>query len=251
VNDVTDKKMSQVANNISDNSIKWVARLERVHDVTLLGSADLAYWRRRLESEELAPANFDGRARITVAVVRSRYMFVPFREISFSVLVEPFDDRCGEQSAFLIQAFNSCRFFAFCERRFFSTPYLHADVNMQAQIPVSVELRIKDGTIFHARMASHDSPSPVDARMGGWEGIVHLPTLGASRPRRLFKARISGSTQSIPFLPGRDSLTMKHSAFTALPQRLQDSGFSPELWEIRQAATHMKSVTYTRQRVQS
>ena len=237
-----------MAKSLSDNSIKWVAKLEHVREVTLLGNADLAYWRRRLESEELLPADFDGHARIMVVVADSRYMFVPFREISFSVLVEPFDNRCGQQSAFLIQAFNSCRFFAFCERRFFSTPYLHADVRAESRIPVSVELRTKDGTIFHARMASHKLPTSVDAHMGGRDGIIHLPTLGASRPRRLFKVRISGSTQSMPFLPGRDSLTMENSAVTSLPQILQDSGFTPELWEIRQAATHVKSATYRRQR---
>ncbi len=54
----------------------------------------------------------------------------------FSVLVSTSEEGAGGGGAYLVSAFNSCRFFAFCERAFFSTPYHHGDARISASLPV-------------------------------------------------------------------------------------------------------------------
>src|ERR1700684_3828126 len=92
-----------------------------VREVTLLGAADIAYWADRLRPERLTPAEADGRAGVMLAAISSRFFGVRFRELSLSVLVRPPEVGDGRNAAFLVHAFNTSRFFAFCERVFFST----------------------------------------------------------------------------------------------------------------------------------
>ena len=44
--------------------VKYVTIVEHVKEVSLYGSADLAYWRRHLEPEGLAPFDDRGRAEL-------------------------------------------------------------------------------------------------------------------------------------------------------------------------------------------
>src|SRR4051812_1979975 len=109
-------------------AVKYVAELAHVREVSLLGSAELTYWKDRLQGEGLTLAERDGQAQVLIVAADSRYMGVRFRELSFSVLTAGYQGDPAE-GAYLVQAFNSCRFFAFCERALFSTPYYHADVH--------------------------------------------------------------------------------------------------------------------------
>ena len=61
----------------------------------------------------------------------------------------------------------------------------------------------------------------------------------------MFYGRITGATQSYPFLPGRDVLEYSGDGSTALGQ-LFDSEFAPRQWLLRQDATHAKSKTVPR-----
>ncbi|MEK6322975.1 MAG: hypothetical protein AABN33_14980 [Acidobacteriota bacterium] len=82
-----------------NTSVKWAAELAHVREVSLLGTADLAFWKERLLKEDLVTAERDGKAQLLVVASDMKFMGVRFREVSFSVLVCPPEDgigaRCG------------------------------------------------------------------------------------------------------------------------------------------------------------
>lgn len=112
--------------------VKWAAEPAHVREVSLLGTADLAFWKDRLMKEDLLPAESDGQAQLLIVAADSKFMGVRFRERSFSVLVSRQEEGTRQDAAYLVRAFNSCRLFAFCERVFFATPYNHGDVRVSA-----------------------------------------------------------------------------------------------------------------------
>lgn len=224
--------------------IKWAAEIEHVREVSLLGTADLDSWKERLRGEGLAPAERDGRARVLVIAAELRFMGVRFREVSFSVLVAP---PGGGDAAYLLRAFNSCRFFAWCERVFFATPYYPGDVRVSATGPVSIRLVRKDEVAFSAAMGGGRGPT----RTGddGWDGPVFLPAKRGGRGERLFFARLRGFTRAYPFIAGADTVAIRPAAGAEVLQTLLDSDFTPTEWIIRGDATHVKSKTYSRAEV--
>jgi hypothetical protein len=68
-------------------SVKWVAELAHVREVSILGTADLSFWKDRLYRQNLLPAERDGQAQIMIVAAESKYMGIRFQELSFSVLV--------------------------------------------------------------------------------------------------------------------------------------------------------------------
>src|SRR5438067_2909034 len=172
--------------------IQYAAVLPQVREVSLLGTADLAFWKDRLAKEELVPAETNGQAQVLVIAADSKFMGVPFREVSFSVLVSPPTGRVLPGGAFLVRAFNSCRFFAFCERVWFSTPYDHGEVRVSAAAPVSIRLTHRRQELFRAEMSPRE---PARVGDGGWHGPVYLPAR-KNGPGPLFFARLQGHTRT-------------------------------------------------------
>jgi hypothetical protein len=229
--------------------VKYVAELAHVREVSLLGTADLAFWRDWLTAEGLTPAERDGRAQILIVAADAKYLGVRFREVSFSVLVA---EHRGVRTdgAYLVQAFNSCRFFAFCERAFFATPYHHGDVRVSASFPASIQLGQGGEVVFRAEMHADGSAARDGSRLGegGWAGHVFLPggRRGPGREGRLFFARIRGQTRTDPFLPSQDAVTLRPWPGCDVLQALLDSHFAGQEWAVREDATHAKSKTYQR-----
>jgi len=233
-----------------NTTIKWAAELPHVREISLLGTADLGFWKDRLREEDLLPAESDGEAQLMIVAADSKYMGVRFRELSFSVLVCQVENGRRQDAAYLVRAFNSCRFFAFCERVFFSTPYCHGDVRVSASLPASIHLVKKGEVVFRAEMhtdASGLGRQPTRCGEEGWEGPVFLPE--SRRGKGLFFARIRGHTQAYPFLPGKDSVTIRPSPDSEILQALLDSHFVAKEWVVREDATHAKSKTYKRAEV--
>jgi hypothetical protein len=236
---------------IMNNTVKWAAELANVREVSLLGTADPAFWKDRLMKEDLLPAERDGQAQLLIVAADSKFMGVRFRELSFSVLVCQQENGNRQDGACLMRAFNSCRFFAFCERVFFSTPYYHGDVRVLASFPASIHLVKKGEVLFRAEMRA-DTPGPgrEPLRRGedGWEGPVFLP--GSRRGKgcqgNLFFARIRGHTQTYSFLPAQDSVTLRPAPDIEVLQAFLDSHFVAKEWAVREDATHAKSKTYKR-----
>jgi hypothetical protein len=229
--------------------VKYVACLKHAWEVSLLGTAHLEYWRRRLQPEALRPIETEGLAQVLVVGVRGRYRGVRFSELSFSILVaRPDDAPGGKDAAYLVHAFNSNRFFAFCERTFFATPYHHGAVKIST-LPDSIVVATGGKIVFHAaRHAPAGDLSDHAASAEGFEGPVYLPSPAAAPNalRRFFVARIGGDAQVFPFSPERDTLTLAAEPGDQAIGSLIDSGFAARQWVLRPDATHAKSKTHRR-----
>lgn len=228
-------------------SVKYVARVSNVREVSILGRAELAPWSRWLAIRGLVPVEEDGFAQILVMAAEMKYWGVPFGEISFSVLVE-----CPElgngQGAFLLEAYNSNRFFAWTERNVFSTPYDKGAVWVLTELPASARLARGGEVLFEARMKATPSAGgrePAQRGNDGWSGPVFVPEMAnqESPPTRAFLAEVTGDTSVYPFAP-EDRLAVQPASDPL--RRLCDSGFAGVKWSIRAAARHLKSKTYRR-----
>jgi hypothetical protein len=238
-----------------NTSIKWAGQLAHVREVSLLGTADMAFWKDRLLNENLLPAaSEDGSAQILIVAADLTFMGVRFRELSFSVLVCRQEQGRQQDAAYLVGAFNSNRAFAWCERVFFAAPYDHADVRVSASFPASMHLVKQAEVLFQAEMRANSSgPSRVPSRREehSWEGPIFLPKgrRGRGRQGDLFFARIRGYIETYPFIPAQDSLALRPARGSEALQALLDSHFVAKEWAIREDATHAKSKTYTRAKV--
>lgn len=177
-------------------SVQFVAELEHVREITIAGDAD------------------EGRSQLLIISADAVYCGIRFRELSISRVV-------SENRAALLQAFNSVRFFAFCERVFFRTPYLHARVAL-GETWVTV-----DG-VFSAELRDYRPRTFMGEDR--WYGEVDLPN------DRYFVAKLEGMTERYPVLPS-DRFELKHPLL---------QGFVPREWIIRADAKHAKSKTYRR-----
>jgi hypothetical protein len=228
--------------------IKYAAQLSHVREVSLRGTADLEYWAERLRGEKLVPTQERGRAQILVIAADSRFMGIRFTELSFSVLATATNghaaDGGGAEGAYLLRAFNSVRFFAFCERALFKTPYYRGTTRVQAEFPAAVELTVGGRIVYRAAMQSGGGASkrvPTQSGEGGWSGPIYL-----SGRERLFFATISGHTETYSF-GASDTLLLQPSPESQVLQALVDSHFQPCEWSLRTDASHAKSKTYRRE----
>lgn len=231
--------------------VTWTAQLNHVRDASLLGSAELSFWRDRLAGEELTPVDRVGRTNILIVSAAGRFMGVRFRELSVSVIVSSVAVAAETTSCFLVRAFNSNRFFTFCERRFFSTPYDYADVEVVHDIPTAITVTQHGRTFFQASMQRGDTPTtrtPTHVREEALVARIMLPSRMHStrRQRKMFFARISGNTHVYPFMAGEDTVVIHPQADGDVFHTLLESDFLPEQWIVRSNAAHAKSRTYNR-----
>ncbi|MDB5173273.1 MAG: hypothetical protein JWN51_2046 [Phycisphaerales bacterium] len=232
-----------------EKPVKYVAQLKHVREVSLLGTADLAYWNDHLAADGHRAAERDGYAQIKIISADGRFAGIRFRELSVSVLITPPNNRPGREAAFLVQAFNSSRMFAFCERTFFATPYAHGDVRVSVSSPVSIHLNMRGEILFSAQMQSLPSTPERTTTLSAdqqWEGPVFLPNgyRRIGRDSRFFFARIAGYTRTFPFDPSTDVLTFAPSERCHAFRALADSRFVAKEWTVREDAVHCKSKTY-------
>ena len=234
-------------------TIKYQVEVSPVREMTLLASADLAFWQERITDEDLRVTNVDGQAQFMVSACELKFMGVKSRELSFSVAVSREASGSPLEGYYLVQAFNSVRFFAFCERMFFSTPYDHADVQVEEQLPAGIRLSHRQQRPFSATMSTAkdgtDRVALTDSD-DGWAGPIFLPRrkVRAGDPGKLFFGKLVGRTQTYAF-DGADKLTISPSTRWPIFQWLLDSGLTGREWIIREQATHGKSKTIRRDAV--
>lgn len=228
------------------SQVKWAAELANVREVSLRGSADLDFWREYLAGEEVVPLNCEGRASIMIVSAEGKFAGVRFREVSVSVVMESASGPDGIPLFFLVQAYNSSRFFSWCERVFFATPYYFAQVNIQPRIPAEVRVAREGNMMFHASMSRETLPS--EERDDRWMARILLPSRKSTKARKkMFFARILGSTRVYPFQEGADRIVFGGEAETDVFALLKSSRFTPQEWVVRANATHAKSKTYDMQ----
>jgi hypothetical protein len=227
----------------------YIAQLQHVRELALIGTADLAFWTQKLQPEDLVPAPTEGSARILISGIASRYMGLPFRELIIAIFAAPAegDERNG---AYLVQAFNSSRLLAWSERTFFSTPYVHGQVDVAIGPATSLHVGQAGQVLLRAEFAGRGSESRSPLRTGEelWEGPIYPPSPANVEPtrRKVFFARIGGQTETFSFDPERDSLTLPPHATMPVVGWLVESGFVVQEWAIRSDAHHARSKTYRR-----
>jgi hypothetical protein len=235
--------------------IKWAAEVFHVREVSLLGTADLGFWRDRLLKEDLTPTEKEGRAQFLIISAEMKWAGIRFRELSFSVVVAPPANGVHRDAAFLVQAFNSRRLLAISERFFFSTPYDSGDVQLTSSVPCSIQLSSGASVVFKAAMQTDGlstSRAPSHSGPDGWDGPIFIPRKRQREdgPHRVFFGKLSGHTLRYPFELRNDALTISGSpGCSGIFQDLQDSHFVAEEWLVRDDATHARSKTYKRSAV--
>lgn len=226
--------------------VKYVATIEHVREVALVGSADLAYWSDRLAHEGLFAWSNAGRAEILISVPQLRWMGLTFRELSIAVRVSQRADGSTDDGVFLLYAFNSLRLLAFVERNWFSTPYYHAGISLDASRPCQFDVYDGDRAVIEARMGA--APRDVITREEAWFGRIYLPGLkaGATCGDKLFHAQITGETAISPFMASADDFAVRNSERHLPLNSLGASSFTPLEWHVRHDAVHARSATLKR-----
>jgi len=221
-------------------TIDYDVEISGVREVSLIGTAELGFWRDRLSREGFHPVPIDGRAQLLVSSTNATFHGIRFRELSFSLFVSRRKDAADAEGLYLLRAFNSVRFFAFVERTLFSTPYYPGELDVEVGPPARVDLREKGRVPLRMTMSPRSS---VAARDDGWEGPIFLPRNGGSGTK-VFFARLRGETRFSPFDPEADAVTIQPSPTHTIFDELLRSGFTPREWIVRPNATHGKSKTF-------
>ncbi len=228
--------------------VRYIAQIAPAREVTLLGTADMAFWSERLREAGLHPTRVDGKAEVVLSAVGARYKGIGFREFSVSAFVCRREGGPDRDAVYLAGAFNTSRFFAFVERTVFRTPYLHGSVSVDPGPPASFGVAGAGGAWLRARMAPGGTPEarvPVRAAEEGWEGPLFLP---GPAPGRYFFARVAGFTRAYPFDPSADEVALNPPPGDEALRWLADSRFSGREWIVRESATHARSGTFRRGR---
>lgn len=233
-----------------NQQIRWSAQLKHVREVSLIGTASLAYWQTRLREENLSPAADNGHATILIVAATGTFMRFSFCELSISVRIDQHTRKSDNQTYFLIQAFNSNRFFAFCERTLFATPYEHAAVSVEHNLPAAVRVTRRFEPLLSVSMSGQDNATSRKPAHESHEAInARLLLPGRNREPhaapKMFFARISGYTRSYPFERDRDTIAIADSPDVEGCSTLTASDFAPTTWVIRTDANHAKSKTYS------
>lgn len=228
--------------------IKYVASPPHVKEVSLVGLADLSCWTEKLRTADLAPLSRDGFAQVMIIAANMKFMGIRFSEISVSVLVEDPASN-GQAGTFLVGAYCSRRFFAFCERNLFGTPYQFAPVQVSLSPPLA-QVEREGITLFKGLLHTSTAGDRL-LRDGaeGWSGRVFLPGRGrgkgATPMQQFFFADIHGATQVYRFDPRQDVFVL-HGEDGGAFKSLLESRFTPKEWVIREDATHRKSKSHQR-----
>jgi hypothetical protein len=224
--------------------IKYVAEISGVREVSLRCTADRRWWDEELAIVGLEVVEREGRAEIMLSATDARFRGVKFREFSISVLAREIDGR-GD-GWYLAHAFNSSRFFAFVERAWFSTPYFHGQITVNALAPAEVDIRAESGSLRATMAQDGGARTPVRQGRETWRGPIFLPPRNGklSGLRKLFYAKLDGNAQAFPFLQGKDEILIARSAPWPIFGQLADANLTGGEWLLRHSATHAKSRTY-------
>lgn len=219
----------------------YLVTLDRIREVSLVGTADAAYWRERLAREGLFPYPEGEKIEITLGAAAIRWKGVDSLEFTLALSVSE-QEQGGEKEYYLLLAFNSSPIFAWIERTFFQSPFSQGSIRLNERVPASVGVYIQKGWYISAQMSAQGRQGRSADEM--WEGTYYLPGDRILGIRRRFSALVSGRTTSYPFLDGSDSLYINPTSQRKVFNWLIESHFSPQEWKIRLDAVHARTVTF-------
>lgn len=218
----------------------YLVTIGGIREVSLVGSADAAYWRERLGKEGLFPYPGGEKVEITIGAAAIRWKGIDSLEFTLAVAVSD-QEESVKKDYFLLIAFNSSPFFAWIERTIFLSPFFQNGIRLVERIPVSFGVNKNKTWFISGQMGAQGRPgSTVDET---WKGTYYLPGDLILGIRRRFSARIEGRTTIYPFLNGLDNLWINPTSHRKVFNWLLESHFSPQEWKIRQDALHARSVT--------
>lgn len=226
---------------------KYVAEIGNVRETAVQGVADLGFWSDQLAKQNLRPVEHKGHARLVLTGVAARWMGISFCELSIAVFARDESSNAEGDRLYLPQAFNSSRFFAFCERQFFRTPYHHADVSVNVQLPASLRVRTSEGESLQIHMSDSTSRESVCSVDESREVPIYLPHALASVTGEggQFWAKLAGPSQTYPFTRS-DAVEIVPTRSNSIMSWLIESEFAGTEWNIRHAGTHARSKTVRR-----
>ncbi|MFQ5411236.1 MAG: hypothetical protein ACE5EC_03025, partial [Phycisphaerae bacterium] len=220
--------------------IKYIAQLNNVRELALYGTADLSWWQDHLAGEELEPVEVDGRAQVAVTGLDTKWMGIPFRDLSVAVAAR-LRSGSAEPGFFLARAFNTSRFIAGVERRWFHLPYRFRS-DLQVEIGTSSLLHLGHSpTVDLSFELGSREPSGQPPQEMGFTGPLFLPKGRDATRRRWFGVRIVGLTTTYDFDDGRDRFEIAPACADPILAGLRESQFKPIQWHHRPGATHARS----------
>jgi hypothetical protein len=223
---------------------KFIATVKNVKEVALVASANLAFWREKLATGHLFPYNRNGKAELLMSANSFLYQGKKTNEFIVSLTVSKHPDGASMDGAFLLQAFNSSRLFAWIERTFFQTPYNSAAIRLENSIPAFFILSHKREQLIEANMVEIVQRSGKEDQL--WEGPIFLPQPGDlhSKSLNFYNARLGGPTDIYPYNPDQNAFNLHFHPSYPFIQWLTDSDCKPLEWRIRNNAAHARSQTY-------
>lgn len=224
--------------------VKYIAQLKGVHELALLGAAELTWWRDQLASEELEPVEVDGEAQVVVTGLDTKWMGIPFRDVSVVVAARR-QSGSAETGVFLAHAFNASRFIAGVERWWFHLPYsFRADLSVELGDRAAIRLGGQPGVDLIAELGTREPSEEPPPQEMGYTGPLFLPNGGDRTRRRWFMVRIQGLTFTFDFDAARDRFELGSGCSDPILAGLRASQFRGVQWHVRRNATHARSKTF-------
>ncbi len=230
---------------MTPDTVQYVAKIQNVTEVMLIGHADLDFWQAHLRSAQLRPCVVQDQAYVQLSATDARWLGFHFREFTISIGVGEADEAGRPRESYLAHAFNSLPPFAWMERTFFRTPYYPGAIEVQLAPSAGLAVAVNGTVAFKATMS--DQAIKVGETAEDWFGPIHLPDR-AAKPigsGEIFYAHLSGQTE-VYASSAADTLSITPTATAPIFQWLRDSHFAPREWRLRSAAKHAKSKTYRR-----
>ena len=221
---------------ISPKNAKYAATVENVKELRLTGNANLEFWNKHFADKPFQVFDNQGFAEITISATELVWKGFRYNELTITLALAEKDNPHKQVGVFMLHAFNTNRFFAFCERAFFSTPYYFGRINLQETGLFSMNASGHKQVLFTAEMS--ETERPINEVNDNWEGAVFL------KKEKYFIAKLLGETKVYPFLES-DKIILKSDAKHSVFEQLINSGFMAKEWRWRADAFHAKSKTYS------
>lgn len=224
---------------IRPEKAKFVAIVNDVKELRLIGNANLDFWNKQLADKPYQPFDNNGFAEITVAATELVWKGFRFNEWTIFLTLAGRNNPIKEAGVLLLHAFNSNRFFAFCGRTFFFTPYYFGKINLQENRPCSMNVWTNNQLVFKAEMS--ETKRTINEKDEHWEGAVFLPN---AQNEKYFIAKLSGKSKVCPFNES-DKIELNSDEKYSIFEQLIKSNFTAKEWHLRSNAFHAKSKTYS------
>ncbi len=225
--------------------VKYIAQLNGVRELGLFGVADLSWWRKQFTEEFVEPIDVDGRAQVLVTGLDSRWMGIPFRDITVFIAARSrFGSR--ESGFFLASAFNASRFMAGVERWWFHLPYqFRGDLDVGLGNRLAFRVGEPANADVDAELGSRDSSCETETACEmGFAGPLFLPRGRDGTRARWLSVRVHGQTSTFEFDAERDRFEIHSEPPDSIFAKLHASGFRGLEWHVRRNATHARSKTF-------